>query len=144
MNDTATQAPEPSSALGTLIQRLRNAKAAKKVAEREIYDIECDIYEIVKQELPQKGSMVFEDVLKITVGFTDKWNQEALDRIYDYKLQPDIKNIFPFKKEWKPDGRKLKVFLDDENLNLILSEALTQTPKKPSFTFVGDDEDAAA
>jgi hypothetical protein len=103
----------------------RKANAARLVAEEKLY-------KLYEAQIPEKGTVRIEN-LKIACGFTDKWDQDALQDIR--ANWPDELPPFPFKEELKPDGKAVSYLRDNmPEAYKKLEPALTQDPKKPSFS----------
>lgn len=104
----------------------------KKYAEAELLDIEVAIYELVKKELPAKGTYHTGTGMKIVTGMTEIWDQEAVDAIA-VKWDKDYK--FPFKTEYKPDAKAIGYIRENvPSLWKTIHHALTTKEKKPSFS----------
>jgi hypothetical protein len=62
-----------------LCDKWRDAKARMEAAASEKYNIECELYELLKDEIPDKGTYTRKELgLKIVTGYTEKWDQETL------------------------------------------------------------------
>lgn len=118
------------------IEKLANdwkrAKQTEKEAQEARIAIESRIYELTEKMLPDKGTMTFECGLKVTTGFTEEWDQDALGEAY--KNWPVDTVRFPFAGVWKPDGKAITVIRESiPYLYDMLRPALTIKPKKPAF-----------
>lgn len=129
-----------------LIENLRVAKGELKLAQQKVLDAESAIYLATEKLLPEKGTTTFvEDVpdgegaveLKIVTKVYEKWDQELLAKAEaEWAANKAINAPFPFKKEYKGDGKALTYIRTNvPDQWKILSPALTVTPAKPAFTF---------
>lgn len=116
-----------------LVAAWAEAKDREKKANATRLDIESKLYKLYEREIPEKGTVKIEN-LKIACGFTDKWNQDELQEIR--AKWPDGCSVpFPFKEELKPDGKAISYIRDNvPDIYEVLSQALTQDPRKPSFS----------
>ena len=115
-----------------LTARWRTAKKAVQAAQDHLLAIEVEIWNHEKHRLPPKGTTTLDTGLKIVTGFTEKWDQESLNKAYQGWEAPVP---FPFKGEWKPDGKAISYL--QQNLPehyRTLQDALTISEKKPSFS----------
>lgn len=122
-----------------LVENLSNARKQLAIAKEVVEQAESAIYLAVEKLLPEKGTTHFEGV-KIVTKFYDKWDSSKLDEIEKEWSQKS--NLpWPFKKEWKAEGKSITYLRENapDNYNLI-SDALTLTPAKPSFTLAGEKE----
>lgn len=114
-----------------LVENLRQAKTILHNAQQLVEDSESAIY-LAAGKLPEKGTVHCEGV-KISVGFYRKWSQEKLKEIETTWVRKS--NLpFPFKREFKEDAKAVSYI--EENAKEaydVLAEALTLTPRKPSF-----------
>jgi hypothetical protein len=70
--------------------------------------------------------------MKISIGFTEEWDQTALAEAYN---QWDTSVPFPFSGIWKPDSKAISYIRENiPQAYAKLREALTLKPKKPSFS----------
>ena len=121
---------EPNVA--TLTARWQETKATLEAAQAAHLQSEVDLYNAVRADLPSKGTLTLDTGLKIVTGFTEKWDQEKLGEIYNAWDAP-VK--FPFKGEWKPDGKAISYLRENApDAYRKLSDALTMTEKKPAFS----------
>lgn len=110
------------------------AKAAEKAAQQKRIEIEGELYTLVQSELKDSGTSNHAHGLKVVTGYSEKWDQEKLNELYNN--DKGLHNLWPFKAEWKKDGPALKVVKDrDTDAYLKLTQALTMTPSKPAFSF---------
>lgn len=111
---------------------LRIATANLKIAQKNVEDAQVAIYNAGGDKIPPKGTVHLTGV-KVATGYTDKWDQVKLAVIEG--LWPSKSNLpFPFKKEFKADGKAVSYIRDNTpEAYAILEDALTQTPKKPTF-----------
>lgn len=111
--------------LDDLADALEGAKAAENAAK--------------VRRMRDEGSTTVGRVT-VTTGYTDKWNQSQLDQL-SIGVDPAT---FPFRREWKPDGRALKVFAERYPSYVDgLREALTRTRKKNAVKVAPRKEEAA-
>lgn len=117
-----------------LAQKLREANAKVSAAKAELENVQAEIYTAVEavKPLPEKGTTHATGV-KIVTGLTEKWNQEKLVEI-ERTWARKSNQPFPFKQELKADGKAISYIRDNvPESYAVLQEALTLTPKKPSF-----------
>lgn len=124
---------ESTPAAKKLVAQWAEAKNRERKASGDRIAIELKIWEMYEDELPKKGSAALEN-LKITTGTTDKWNQDELQEIR--ANWPDGCSVpFPFREELKPDGKAISYIKDHvPDVYEVLTQALTQDPRKPSFS----------
>jgi hypothetical protein len=129
MTDTATLADLSEAELA---DAWRQAKADERDAARRRLEIETAILQIKSHELPEKGTTNLACGMKIVTSFTESWDQERLNQAY----QNWPANVaFPFKGEWKPDGKAIAYLRENiPNLYAAISPALTLRPSRPSFS----------
>lgn len=120
-----------------LSENLKLAKAELKVAQLKVEAAEIAIYNagiaaLPEGKFPEKGTLHFTGV-KVAVGVTEKWSDEELAKIEP--KWPSVSNLpFPFKKTYKADGKSISYIRENAQAAYdVLAEALTVTPKKPSF-----------
>jgi hypothetical protein len=115
-----------------LAANLRAAKQVLAVAQVQVTIAESAIYSAAGDHIPEKGTVHLTGV-KISAGFSEKWDQEKLKEIET--TWPRKSNLaFPFKKEFKADGRAIAYLRENaKGAYDVLAEALTLTPRKPSF-----------
>jgi hypothetical protein len=121
-----------------LVTNLKLAKEKLALAQRDVEAAESAIY-IAAGDLPEKGTVHYTGV-KISLGYYRKWSKEKLDEIE--KIWAQKSNLpFPFKREWKEDGKAVSAIEQaaPETFKL-LEEALTLIPKKPSFELTKEEE----
>ncbi len=117
--------------LNELATQWKEQKAALKAAQESLLQTEIAIYDLVKNDLREKGITHFEHGLDVTTGFTESWDEDAVSVAYNAWPQGVP---FPFKGMWKPDAKALSVVKDHSpEAYRLLQEALTVKPKKPSF-----------
>jgi hypothetical protein len=121
--------------INELTTQWQQTKAALEAAQEAHLQSEIAIYEAVKDTLPDKGTTTLDTGLKIVTGYTESWDQEKLNEVYNAW---DFPMAFPFKGEWKPDGKAVS-YLREHAPQLYgkISYALTMKPKKPSFSMKG-------
>ena len=101
------------------------------VAQEDHLQTEINLYNAVKHTLPDKGTTMLDSGMKITTGFTEKWDQSVLANMEWVAPVP-----FPFIAEYKPDAKQVAYIRENVPAAYkILSNALTLTPKKPIFTY---------
>jgi hypothetical protein len=124
--------------MNELIYKYRSAKNDLAEAKARLLEAEIALYQFYKNEIPEEGSFKVED-LTIKTGFYQKWNQEALTKVeYSYPR----KEKFPFSLEFKPDNRAISYIKDHRpDLYVMIEQALSLTPKKPSFSLKGEKND---
>jgi hypothetical protein len=118
--------------LEELSSKWKEAKRREQEANALRISIESDIYSLVCGTLPDKGTTTLATGMKIVTGYSESWDQAALNSAYE--IWPS--NVpFPFKGEWKADGKAINYVRKHlpEDYALIRS-ALTLTPKKPAFS----------
>ena len=123
--------------LTKLTDAWKRTKAALSEAQEAHLQSEINLYNAVKEELPNKGTYHVGDIT-ITCAFSEKWDQE---RLFDLNANwHEVANVpFPFKSELKPDGKQVGYIRD--NMPTVygkLSNCLTLTPKKPAFKLKGE------
>lgn len=122
-----------------LARRLSDAKRAEAEAREAREAVEIEIYnEVAKtQAMPERGT-VTAGAIRITTKVTENWDQEILS-----ELRASIPaELFPFRAEWKCDGRaRNKLAVDHPEVYRKLTRALTTKTAKPSFVV---DEEALA
>lgn len=124
----------------TLLESLKSAKQKFKESEKALLDVQYAIFESVKDKLPEEGTTHF-DGLKISTGFYSKWSDVLLEKA-EQKWKHNVP--FPFKKVYKADGKQVNYL--KKNMPMAYADfeiALTVTPRKPSFTLTGEEEDHA-
>src|SRR4051794_9500661 len=114
-----------------LIDEWKHAKEQEIIWNAKRVEIESKIYEHNQANIHDKGTYTTEEGMKITTGFSDEWSQDDVNRAYQ-QWPEDVK--FPFIGTWKPDGKAIAHFRDNQpSLYALLQPALTLKPKKPSF-----------
>ena len=115
-----------------LSENLRIAKSELEAAKKKVEDAEGLIYLAAKPHLQDKGTTHVTGV-KIVTGFYEKWNDDQLAELE--QRWPTISNVaFPFKKTFKADGKSITYLRENAKATYdVLADALTLTPKKPSF-----------
>lgn len=116
--------------LQTLKQTWLLAKQKENDARNERLEAEGEIYMLVEKDLKESGVNNLPEGIKITTGFTEKWDQEQLREIQSSWQS----NLWPFKTEFKKDSALLKA-LQQTNAEgyAVVAKALTLTPCKPTF-----------
>ncbi|MFO0906800.1 MAG: hypothetical protein U0835_00275 [Isosphaeraceae bacterium] len=110
----------------------KDAKRAESQANADRIAIESEIYELTADCLPDKGTYTTETGMKITTGFSEEWDQAALNAAY--QNWPGL-SPFPFTGIWKPDGKAISYLRDNlPDAYKIIQPALTLKPKKPAFS----------
>ncbi len=121
------------SELQQLTDEWIKAKYDEQGANSLRLNIEAAILDLCKNTLKDKGTNNLDTGLKIVTGYTEKWDQQAID---------DAANAwgsalpFPFQTQYKP----VKALLDiveatDAPKFRELQKAMTLSPSKPSFSF---------
>jgi hypothetical protein len=133
----ATETLPSTTATKKLVAAWAEAKDRERKANATRLDVEEKLFKALEKDIPDKGSVRVEgtgDVsLKITCGFTDKWNQ---DQLQDIRANwPDEYPPFPFKEELKPEGKSVTYLRENiPTAYKLIEVALTQDPRKPAFT----------
>lgn len=111
---------------------LAAARAVLDTAQKALEQAESAIYLAVGDRIPEKGT-IHVTGCKIVLGFYEKWNQIKLSEIENTWIR--LSNLpFPFKREWKADSGMLKIVRENSPDGIkAIEEALTLTPRKPSF-----------
>jgi hypothetical protein len=126
------EALESTPAARKLVAEWTKAKLDERKANATRLDIESKLYKLYEAQIPEKGTVRVEN-LKISCGFTDKWDQDTLQDIR--ANWPDELPPFPFREELKPDGKAISYLKENMvEAYLRIEPALTQDPKKPSFS----------
>lgn len=116
-----------------LPHNLKLAKANLKIAAQNVINAESAIYEAGRAHIKETGTVHLTGV-KVETSFNEKWNQEKLVEI-ESTWARKANLAFPFKREWKPDGKALTYVKENApEAFKVLQEALTSTPAKPAFT----------
>ena len=114
--------------LRDLSQEWHRAKADEKAAQARRIAAEKSITDIT--ELPEEGTAIILDSLRVKTGYTRKWDQTQL-LVIEEEILPAF---FPFRTELKEDRmHSRKIEMQHPDLWGIISEALTLVPAKPSF-----------
>lgn len=122
-----------------LVASLKEAKEKEKIAKQQVLDAQSAIYMAVASQLPEKGTTKFQGI-KITTGLYEKWDQDQLNLIF-HNWKHNI--TFPFKLEYKADGRALSALKKIASFAYAdLVPALTTTPKKPTFKLEGEKDES--
>lgn len=116
------------------------AKLRVKEAQDELLDIESEIFEKYKKDIKPEGTSSI-GPMKIVTGYTSKWDQKKLDIAHAEYLKQKINLPFGFKSEWKPVARDLAPLVHTEFYKKHIADALTISPKKPSFKMTDSGED---
>lgn len=113
-----------------LIDDFRSAKSALKASQDTLQKVEIEIYKTVQHVLPEKGTTHFGE-MKIVTGMTEKWEQDVLQKVYE---DWTANVAFPFKREFKAVAKDVSYVREHapEAYGKI-ADALTLTPRKPSF-----------
>lgn len=121
--------------LEALREQLREAKAAEAEATLQRIAIEEAIlaHPRVESELSDEGTVTIDGVIKVTTGYSRKWDQAQLATLAA-GIDPAY---WPFKVEHKED-RKASRVLEERfpDLWAQLRQALTLTPRKPTVSVV--------
>jgi hypothetical protein len=119
-----------------LVQAWIEAKNQEDKAKDTRLSIEEKLFTALESDIPDKGSIRIEGI-KITTGYNDNWDQEALQTIR--KTWPPSFPPFPFKEELKADGKAITYLRKSMPAAYgRIEPALEQKAKKPSFST--DDE----
>lgn len=113
--------------------QLREAKATEAEATLKRIAIEETIlnHPRVVSELSDEGTVTFDGAIKVSTGFTRKWDQDSLTTLAA-QVDPAY---WPFKTEFKEDRRAARVV--EERFPALwdqVRQALTLTPRKPTVT----------
>lgn len=114
------------------------SKIIEQEANRERLSIEARILELCKDKIVEKGTTNLSTGLKVATGFTERWDQESLNYMYD-TFTDDERKRFPFKREFKPSNEKIKILKEDVTAGGLwdfISKSLTISPSKPSFSYM--------
>jgi hypothetical protein len=104
-------------------------KRQEEEANRKRLEIEQELCQLARREIPAQGSATLGSV-KVTTGFDRKWDVEVLTQIY--RTKPPV---FPFKVSWKEDRRATsKLEIEHAEVMAVFMPALTIREKKPYFT----------
>jgi hypothetical protein len=115
-----------------LVQMGHRAKENIERNQKLLLDIEKALLDKNKDLIKEKGTTNLDCGIKIVTGFTEGWEQQKLHEIYSGGNWP----LWPFKGEWKPDNKSLKVLEESFPQHYHrLCEALTMKPKKPAFNW---------
>lgn len=121
--------------LEALREQLREAKAAEAEATLQRIAIEEAIlaHPRVESELSDEGTVTIDGVIKVTTGYSRKWDHAQLATLAA-GIDPAY---WPFKVEHKED-RKASRVLEERfpDLWAQLRQALTLTPRKPTVSVV--------
>jgi hypothetical protein len=113
-------------------QWLDYKKQEKNANQNRLY-VESLILELCDSNVPKKGTMTLPHNIKVTTGFTEKWDQS---RLQDIKKSWTANVPFPFKDELKPVSEALKVVRSiTPSLGKEIDTALTVSPSKPYFSY---------
>ena len=119
----------------TFTDAWKRTKAALSEAQEAHLQSEINLYNAVRDELPDKGTYHAGDIT-ITCGYTEKWHQGML---HDIEWNAPVP--FPFEQEYKPDAKAVSYIRDNlPELYKELSKALVITPKKPAFKLKGEKQ----
>lgn len=122
---------EPNE-LEMLTSAWKDAKAAEDAANARRIEIESRIYELTQKDLPEKGTHTLPTGMKIVTGFSESWDENAINEAYQ-KWQAPLP--FPFKGQWKPDAKQITYVRENcPELYALIQPALTLKPKKPAFS----------
>lgn len=121
-----------------LVENLRQAKTILYNAQKLVEDAESAIY-LAAGPLPEKGTVHCTGV-KISVGFYEKWDNDALQKAEEKWTQ--FSNLqFPFKKVYKPDGKAISYMRENAaTAYAAIEAALTLTNRKPTFELLEEKE----
>lgn len=113
-----------------LVEQLKKAKAVERQANANRLQVESEIYKLVEKDLKETGVNNFDGGLKITTGYTAKWDMEHVQEMYD---AGEI-TVFPFIQTFKPDNKLINSLEKINKSEFVkLQEAVVLTNKKPSF-----------
>lgn len=118
-----------------LAQRLAEAKAAESAAIEARLAVEAEIlaHPSTGRVLVDEGTATVADRIKVTTGYTRKWEQSTLANLA-HSIDPAY---WPFKVEFKEDRKAARVIEERfPDLWERLRHALTLTPRKPSIALV--------
>ena len=104
-------------------------KRQEDVFKKARLEVEAAILDSVS-DLPEEGAYGHKEMLTITTGYSRKFDQDELLKIYNSGTEP-----FPFKIEFKEDRANSKA-LEDMAASFwknTYDPLLTEKPKKPSF-----------
>lgn len=127
------------SAIEQAAARILRAKAAEQAANAERISAERDLVAILADILPTEGTYSSEFgryAVTVRTSVNRKTNREALEAISDRVPEAYRKRLI----RWKPevDLRELRFIQNNEpELAAIVSEAITETPAKPSVSVMG-------
>lgn len=122
--------------LKQLTDTWKQAKAEEQIAQNKRLGIEAEILQITAGQLPEKGTTTLEGGMKIVTGFREEWNQDHINTAYQSWPEGVA---FPFKGEWKPDGKAIAYIR--ENIPALYDSirgGLTLKSSKPSFSAKGE------
>lgn len=126
---------EQTQRLEELTVAWSSAKASEEAAKNARYEIECEIYNLVQNQLKESGVNNFPGGLKITTGISRKWDQEKLSMLAQGWPKDQR---FPFAIQWKEDSKRVSILKEDSpDLYEQLEDALTTDVKKPTFAVKG-------
>ena len=128
---TQTTHPDADD-LAALTEHWKAAKQQEADATARRIAVESRIYELTQASLPEKGTYTTDTGMKITTGYTEDWDQDAITAAqHDW---PDGIR-FPFAGTWKPDGKAIGYLRENAPAAYaLLQPALTLKPKKPAFS----------
>jgi len=119
-----------------LVSEWKQAKEKETLANAHRVLIEKQLLEITKSNLQDKGTNNLPNNLQIVTGYSESYDQDAIDRLKN-KFDDGLSKLpyFPFKQEWKPQTKQIAALKDmcGEIFNQEMAEALTIKPKKPAF-----------
>ena len=122
--------------LNDLTEQWKAAKQQEADAAARRIAVESRIYEITQASLPEKGTYTTDTGMKITTGYTEKWDDAEIAKAYQSWPVESVR--FPFEPVYKPDGKAIGVIREGiPDLYRLLQPALTLTPKKPAFSVKG-------
>lgn len=115
----------------TLISEWKKAKQEEEAANKRRFDIECQIFEAVKNEIDGNGTYNFNGNMQIVCTSRKEWDQDKLTKIYQDFPVPIL---WPFKQEWKLLSASYKTLQEKFSAHAdMLNAALTVKPNKPNF-----------
>ncbi len=121
-----------SEKLHDLTDAWKAAKRNEQEAAAARIAIESEIYEITHVRLPDKGTFALDSGMRIATGFTEDWDQGALNKAHQ---EWPASVPFPFIGVWKPDGKAITYLRENmPDLYRLIQGALTLKPKKPAFS----------
>lgn len=116
-----------------LIDEWKYCKEQEVIWSAKRIQTESKLYELNQHNLPDKGTHTTPEGMKITTGYTEKWDDAEVAKAYQSWPVESVK--FPFETAYKPDGKAISVMRENlPELYKLLQPALTITPRKPAFS----------